>query len=137
MNNLLRSSIGPAPNTMYFGRPAEQLFARLDTLLLVLKGCQQDSCRNVYSVLFPGGEANDLTQAMSSTYDAFFAVQPKVSFAECIPGHIVELEGPQTYYYYTSTGAFRITQAQATAAASRSQLFGFGAIVLALVAAMI
>ena len=130
----MRRNIGPARNTRYFGRPVAQLFARLDTLLLVLKGCKQESCRNAYSVLFPGGQANDLKQAMSSKYDAFFAVQPRVSFAGCIPGHIVDLEGPQNAYYYTSTGAFSTTQS--TGAASRPQVVGFGASVLALVAAM-
>jgi N-acetylglucosamine-6-sulfatase len=104
MNNLLRPSTGPAQNTKYFGRPAAQLFARLDTLLLVLKDCKQEACRNPYSVLFPAGQVSDLTQAMHSKYDAFFAQQPQVSFAGCIPGHIVELEGPQDAFVYTSKG---------------------------------
>jgi N-acetylglucosamine-6-sulfatase len=101
MDNLLRIKIGPTPSTMYFGRPVEQLFSRLDALLLVLKRCKRESCRNAYSVLFPEGQASNLTQAMSSKYDAFFAGQPKVSFAECIPGHIIALEGPQDAYVYT------------------------------------
>ena len=100
MNNLLRNITGPRENIQYFGRPAEQLFARLDTLLLVLKGCKQDSCRNAYGVLFPGGEVTTLKEAMNSKYDTFFANQPKVAFKECIPGHIVELEGPQNANSY-------------------------------------
>lgn len=115
MNNLLRQSIGPTPNTTYFGRPAEQLFARLDTLLLVLKDCKQEACRNPYSILFPAGQVSDLTQAMHLKFDAFFEQQPKVAFAECIPGHIVELEGPQRALYYAA-GVSIYTQ---TSAASR------------------
>jgi hypothetical protein len=62
MDNLLRNRIGPAPNTMYFGRPVQQLFSRLDALLLVLKRCRRKTCRNAYSVLFPEGQAKILTQ---------------------------------------------------------------------------
>jgi hypothetical protein len=101
MNNLLRNITGPQENMQYFGRPLEQLFNRLDALLLVLKGCKQDSCRDAYSVLFPDGQAKNLPQAMNRTYDTFFANQPKVLFSECIPGHIIALEGPQVANAYS------------------------------------
>jgi hypothetical protein len=44
---------------------------------------------------------------MSSEYDTFFASQPKVSFAGCIPGHIVELEGPQKANVYEGNGTWK------------------------------
>jgi hypothetical protein len=42
---------------------------------------------------------------MDSKYDVFFALQPTVSFAGCIPGHIIELEGPQDAFAYTQISA--------------------------------
>ena len=68
---------------------------RLDAMLMVLKTCKQDSCRNVWNVLFPKGQVNDIQDAMDQKYDNFFAEQPKVSFAHCIGGEIRALQGPQ------------------------------------------
>ncbi len=67
----------------YYGRSETQLYNRLDALLMVSKSCTQDSCRNPWSVLFPGGQVNNLGDAMKSTYDIFFANQPKVSYTAC------------------------------------------------------
>lgn len=67
----------------YYGRREKQLFARLDALLMVAKSCQTDSCRNPWSVLFPGGQVTNLASAMAATYDSFFANQRKVAFTSC------------------------------------------------------
>ena len=98
MNNLLSpdaTALNLTQNVTYWGSPAEALFDRLDALLLVLKGCQGDSCRDPWSVIFPEGQVANLEDAMDPIYDEFFANQPKVSFTECIPGHLIEMEGPQ------------------------------------------
>lgn len=79
----------------YYGRPEKQLFNRLDALLMVLKTCKQDSCRNAWWELFPGHNVNSLEDAMDKKYDKFFAKQPKVKFAHCIGGDIREKSGPQ------------------------------------------
>lgn len=70
----------------YYGRSETQLYNRLDALLMVSKSCTQDSCRNPWSVLFPGGQVSNLGDAMKSTYDTFFANQPKVSYTACMYG---------------------------------------------------
>lgn len=69
--------------TKYYGRSEAKLFARLDALLMVTKSCTQDSCRDPWTTLFPNGQVKDLADAMTAQYDAFFADQPKVSFASC------------------------------------------------------
>lgn len=100
MDNLLR---GAHAQTQYYGRPSSELVARLDTMLLVLKSCKMDSCRNPWGVLFPKGQVTSIEDAMDQKYDNFFAKQPQVSFKECIPGHIISLEGPQNANVYTGS----------------------------------
>ncbi|KAK5173343.1 uncharacterized protein LTR77_002024 [Saxophila tyrrhenica] len=80
----------------YYGRSERELFHRLEALLMVLKSCKMDSCRDPWATLFPGGEVVDIRGAMNSTYDAFFKDQPKISYSSCIDGHVVAEEGPQT-----------------------------------------
>ena len=89
----IRPAIGEAAR--YYGRSEQQLFDRLDALLMVSKSCVEDSCRNPWGVLFPSGQVNNLTEAMRSDYDTFFTDQPKVSFTSCIQNHWVGAEGPQ------------------------------------------
>jgi hypothetical protein len=67
----------------YYGRAEGKLFTRLNALLMVAKSCAQNSCRNPWATLFPGGQVTNLSQAMATTYDTFFANQPKVSFSSC------------------------------------------------------
>ena len=93
----MKNLLGPNANIQgitFYGRAAEKLMTRLDALLFVLKGCKQDACRNPYSVLFPQGKVTTLEEAMLADYDDFFANQPKVTFVECVPGNIVELQRP-------------------------------------------
>ncbi|KAK5162800.1 uncharacterized protein LTR77_011172 [Saxophila tyrrhenica] len=85
----------------YYGRSEQSLYDRLDALLMVTKSCAAESCREPWSVLFPGGEIGTLMDAMNSEYDSFFANQPKVGFSSCADGYIVELEGPQDVTPYT------------------------------------
>lgn len=94
MNNLLRSPNAPDENIQYFSRPYDQLIARLDALLMVLKSCKQDSCRDPYNVIFPKGEVQNLTAMMDKKYDSYFENSPKVQFVTCYTGHIEQLEGP-------------------------------------------
>ena len=68
----------------YYSRAEDDLFHRLDALLMVTKSCAQDSCRDPWSVLFPDGSVNSLTDAMKPEYDTFFANQPKVSYSACM-----------------------------------------------------
>jgi arylsulfatase len=72
-----------------------QLIPRLDTLLLVLKGCKTDSCRKPWDVIFKNDQVNNIEDAMDAKYDKFFANQPKISFKTCKGGHVLSNEGPQ------------------------------------------
>lgn len=68
----------------------KQLLPRLDALLMVLKTCKADTCRNPWGVLFPQGNVHNLQEALDPRYDSFFAGQPQVHFDSC-------LEGPPEY----------------------------------------
>lgn len=85
----------------YYGRSEDELFHRLDALLMVTKSCKMDSCRDPWGALFPGGEVTDISGAMNETYDAFFLRQPKVEFASCVKGHVVAEEGPQVFNVFS------------------------------------
>lgn len=99
MNNLLRGDGGLDKlsgdvKKKYFGRSFTQLVHRLDALLLVVKNCKGNTCRNPYNVLFPGNQVNNFADAMDQKFDKFFANQPKVSFSKCKRGYIGQAEGP-------------------------------------------
>lgn len=65
--------------------------------MMVLKSCNEDSCRHPWHQLHPGGQVNSLADALDSSYDKFYANQPKVSFSECSVGYHIWAEGPQKY----------------------------------------
>lgn len=92
MNNLLAKGANTA-NTQFYGRPFKQIIQRLDTLLLVVKACKQDSCRAPWKMLFPNFDVGGIAGAMDKKYDAFFAKQPSVSFSSCHEGYIPGEEG--------------------------------------------
>jgi hypothetical protein len=75
-----------------------QLVNRLNALLMVTKSCEQNSCRDPWSLLKPDGVPNlkSLTQAMDTKYDDFFANFEKVSFDTCL---IIQLEANETPYF--------------------------------------
>lgn len=104
LNNLLKTQTGPQQNITFFNRPYDQLVARLDALLMVLKTCRQDTCRDPYSVLFPKSEVKNLTAAMNKTYDTFFNNMPKVAFQGCYTGYIPEFEQSQKDFKPYSAG---------------------------------
>ncbi|KAK5165839.1 uncharacterized protein LTR77_008762 [Saxophila tyrrhenica] len=92
-NLLLPKAIAGAPK--YWKRPLPQLVARLDTLLLVLKGCKKEACRKPWDQIFPKDTVNNVEQAMDAKYDDFFRKQPKVHYKSCKGGNVISNEGPQ------------------------------------------
>ncbi|KAF7538703.1 hypothetical protein G7054_g2745 [Neopestalotiopsis clavispora] len=79
------------------GHDADKLTARLDALLLTLKGCKGRVCTRPWETLHPQGDVANLTQALDPKYDDFYLEQqPKVSFSQCAGGQLLEYEGPQT-----------------------------------------
>ena len=88
---LTNLALNPTPET-------QRLMDRISGLLLVTKSCGQDSCRKPWEVLssnVPGtADFTSLDQAMSLTYDGFFASLPAFGFQMCLPYQLVENEGP-------------------------------------------
>lgn len=66
--------------------------ARLDTLLIVLKTCKGETCRNPWKVIHPGGDVNSLSDAMDPKYNQCYQDQPRLEFHACQPGYLKEFE---------------------------------------------
>jgi N-acetylglucosamine-6-sulfatase len=99
VNNLLRASPNhPSPSILNLS--IDKLQARLDALLLVLKGCKASSCTEPWKVLHPKGDVKNLKEALASKFDKFYEAQPKVAFSECVMGQVLEFEGPQAGNVY-------------------------------------
>lgn len=89
-------------DTTILGLPVSTVTARLDALMMVLKSCKGINCTDPWSVLHPQGNVHDLTEALNSTYDQFYAQeQPKVSFSQCDLGYIMSAEGAQIAVSYS------------------------------------
>ncbi|ORY61669.1 alkaline-phosphatase-like protein, partial [Pseudomassariella vexata] len=72
-----------------------QVINRLNALLMVTKSCEQNACRDPWSLLKPNNETViSLTQALASEYDDFFADFEKVTFETCLSVQSVANEGP-------------------------------------------
>ncbi|KAI9933117.1 hypothetical protein MW887_007588 [Aspergillus wentii] len=76
-------------------RPLTQLLNRLDTLMMIIKSCKEDTCREPWQKLHPGGHVKSLRDALSPKFDSFYSQQPRVSFTSCQDGYLVSAEGPQ------------------------------------------
>lgn len=98
MDNLL--SRNDTRHRTLLSRPLARVVDRLDALTLVLKSCKGETCTHPWRTLHPDGDVSTLADAMRRRYDDFYAGQPKVSFDECAPGYIIDVEGPQEYDVY-------------------------------------
>ncbi|CAK7213426.1 hypothetical protein SBRCBS47491_001792 [Sporothrix bragantina] len=76
------------------GRPFEQVVNRLDALLMVLKTCKGQDCREPWSALHPSGGIETLEGALDAQFDKFYAEQPRATFTSCELGYIADAEGP-------------------------------------------
>ena len=75
------------------GFDVARLTTRLDTLLLTLKSCKGNACRDPWRTVFPDGGVRSLKDAMDDKYDAFFDSQEKVTFSACANGYLTQYEG--------------------------------------------
>ena len=58
--------------------------------------CKRRTCIEPWRALHPAGNVKSLHDALAPRYDAFYEVQqPKVEYARCEAGYIVDAEGPQ------------------------------------------
>ncbi|KAL4981031.1 alkaline-phosphatase-like protein [Aspergillus desertorum] len=71
-----------------------------NALMMVLKSCTEDSCRDPWAQLHPIGDVHNLPDALDKSYDAFYANQPRFSFSECSAGYHIWAEGPQKFNVY-------------------------------------
>ncbi|KAH7305765.1 alkaline-phosphatase-like protein [Stachybotrys elegans] len=96
MRNLLSPSRVDSDFTL-FGQNLKGVVDRLDSLLMVLKSCKEETCQDPWRALHPDGETRSLRDALSSKFNTFYTDQPKVEFEACAPGHILETEGPTKF----------------------------------------
>lgn len=94
------------------GRSLSEVLPRLDALMMVLKSCKQDACRNPWRVLHPDGDVVSLQDALHSDFDAFYRGQPSVSFSACALGYMPELEGPMTPDVFSGQGTKTVWEGQ-------------------------
>ncbi|CAI7611209.1 unnamed protein product [Penicillium manginii] len=81
-------------------RRLAQIISRLDALMMVLKSCGGDSCRDPWGQLHPGGQVTTLSEALAPAFDTFYQNQPKVYFSACELGYLIASEGPQEFNAY-------------------------------------
>jgi hypothetical protein len=69
--------------------------SRLDALLLVLKSCKGQVCREPWKTLHPEGSVWCLEDALDSRFDHFYEIeQTRVVYDHCENGYVIEAEGP-------------------------------------------
>lgn len=93
MDNLYESDLMLA--FKLHNRDFDQVVARLDALMMVLKSCKGSTCIDPWAVLHPTGDVKSLKDALAYDFDVFYKQQPKVHFDSCELGYIKEAEGPQ------------------------------------------
>ena len=91
MANLLADSSDASSSISGF--PVSKVVSRLDALLLVLKSCGGETCREPWKQLHPAGHVRSLRDALAGAYDAFYEEQVKVDFSFCWNGYWPEAEG--------------------------------------------
>lgn len=78
-----------------------QLVNRLDALLVVLKSCRAETCRDPWSILHPNDDSvKTLKDALHEKYDAHYTQFKKVEFQECLDYHFAANELPEIGYHY-------------------------------------
>lgn len=82
------------------GHPRSQVVNRLDAILLVLKSCKGVDCVKPWEVLHPGGDVQNLSDALNWKFDAFYHEQVKISYDRCEFGYLIDAEGPQVGLTY-------------------------------------
>ncbi|CAO3629163.1 unnamed protein product [Cunninghamella blakesleeana] len=80
-----------------------RLADRLDALLLVLKSCRAESCRDPWSALHSNDPSvKTLVDALHYKYDEYYSSFRKVTFNECANYYSVENEQPLLGFHFKS-----------------------------------
>ncbi|KAK7034486.1 hypothetical protein VNI00_012333 [Paramarasmius palmivorus] len=64
-----------------------RVISRLNALMIVLKTCVGDVCRNPWDAIFTLGEAANLEEALDEKYDSYFDSLPRFRYRECRYGY--------------------------------------------------
>ncbi|KAL4946009.1 hypothetical protein BDV06DRAFT_235591 [Aspergillus oleicola] len=99
----MAANVGKHQNYKIAGRGLRQIMQRANGLVMVLKSCTEDQCRDPWGQLHPNGDVNNLVDALDEKYDTFYANQPRVGYTECQKGYIIASEGPQKFNAYSKT----------------------------------
>ncbi|KAI8086295.1 alkaline-phosphatase-like protein [Halteromyces radiatus] len=79
----------------------EQLLNRLDALLLVLKSCRAENCRDPWRILHPHDPSvKTLADALHHKFDQHYSQYKHVSFSECLPYISVFNEQPVIGHHF-------------------------------------
>lgn len=94
-------------NNVYSGANV-QLVNRLDALLVVLKSCRAETCRDPWRVLHPTDTSvKILEDALNKIYDTHYAQFKKVQYEECIDYYDAVNEVPQIGQHFTTNKTTR------------------------------
>lgn len=74
---------------------------------MVLRDCKDETCTQPWQVLHPSGDIKTLEGALDSSYDDFYADQPKMTFGGCMKGFFEENETSEHVSPYTEGGRLR------------------------------
>ncbi|CAO3587797.1 unnamed protein product [Absidia cylindrospora] len=95
----------PYETTNEFDHIDPQLANRLDALLLVLKTCRSETCRDPWRVLHPNDSSvKTLADALHRKFDKHYTQFKQVTFAECLPFFSVPNEQPTIGQHFIANG---------------------------------
>ncbi|KAG7094661.1 hypothetical protein E1B28_005484 [Marasmius oreades] len=96
LHNLARNN---NPETFSFSSPhTTRVASRLDALLIVLKTCVGETCRDPWKAFnvpgFSYSYSGSLSGALDPRYDAYFDSMPRFAYNECRFGYLEDIESP-------------------------------------------
>jgi N-acetylglucosamine-6-sulfatase len=77
---------------------------------MVLKTCKGEVCTQPWAALHPSGDVQTLGQAFHPRFDALYAVQPQMWFADCPLGYFAEKENQSPVVRGGWMPGFRVQQ---------------------------
>lgn len=97
MNNLHPKAPKSTDTDTFLGHPIEKVLHHLDALLLVLKSCAGEECRQPWTQLHPNGQIHSLLEALDEKFDDKYKGLPRVNYSKCFKDgtFLPKFEGPQ------------------------------------------
>ncbi|THU88757.1 alkaline phosphatase-like protein [Dendrothele bispora CBS 962.96] len=95
INNLATNTASGFDSFEFSSNTSSQVASRLDALLIVLKTCIGEVCRDPWKAIFPNQTVSSLSDALSSDFDEYFTSLPKFRYEKCQFGYFDNLESPK------------------------------------------